>query len=257
MGLLRRLLRRPSPPRLAIPPALWQETVAGLQFLNGMSTEDDAALLSMTSEFLRVKAMHGAGEFELTDRVRVAIAVQACLPILHLGLASYAGWSGIVVYSGPFQVRREETDEFGVVHEWEEELAGESWEGGPVILSWDDADAAEPGFNVVIHEFAHKLDLLSESADGLPPPPAGYALEGWRRTISGSYKAFCRALDRGDPVPFDEYGAEDIGEYFAVMTEAFFTDPRRLRRHDLPLYKALRAFYRQDPAVRPALRFSP
>jgi Mlc titration factor MtfA (ptsG expression regulator) len=255
MNWIRRFLEtvqaRPEP----IPAPLWREVVSLMGFLNGMSVEDDTALRTMSAAFLEQKPMHGAGGFVMTDEIRIAIAVQACLPILQLGLESYAGWSGIVVYSSAFQVTRQEVDEFGVMHEWEEELAGESWEGGPVVLSWDDADRSEPGFNLVIHEFAHKLDLLCDAADGLPPPPEGYALEGWRRTIGGSYKAFCRSLDRGDPAPFDEYGAENLAEYFAVMTEAFFTDPRRLRRHDLPLYSALRAFYRQDPAVQPGRRY--
>jgi Mlc titration factor MtfA (ptsG expression regulator) len=255
MNWLRKLIGVPAARPAAIPQELWRAVTAQLPFLDGMDPADADTLRATSETFLSQKAMHGAAGFELTDEIRVAVAAQACLAILHLGLESYAGWSGIVIYAGAFQAQREEMDEFGVMHEWQEELAGESWQGGPVILSWEDADQSEPGFNVVIHEFAHKLDLLSESADGLPPPPAGFALEGWRRTITGSYKNFCRALDRGEPTAFDEYGAEDPAEYFAVMTEAFFTDPRRLRRADLPLYNALRAFYRQDPAVKPGRRY--
>jgi Mlc titration factor MtfA (ptsG expression regulator) len=256
MSWLRRLARRPPSGTVAVPLELWRDVSAQLPFLDGISQEDDQALRAMTSDFLGQKPMHGAHGFELTEEIRLAVALQACLPVLHLGLDSYAGWSGVVVYSGAFRVQRQEIDEFGVMHEWEEDLAGESWEGGPVVISWDDADQAEPGFNVVIHEFAHKLDLLSAAADGVPPPPEGYALEGWRRTITGSYKTFCRALERGEHIPFDEYAAESPAEYFAVMTEAFFTDSRRLRRHDLALYDALRAFYRQDPAVQPGRRYT-
>ena len=122
--------------------------------------------------------MHGAGGLELTDEIRLAIAVQAVLPVLNLGLDLYGGWVGIVVYPGEFRVRRQEPDEDGVVHEWDDELSGEAWPGGPVLLSWEDVtlgtaapeDGGEPGYNVVIHEFAHKIDMLNGEADGYPAP---------------------------------------------------------------------------------------
>ena len=123
--------------------------------------------------------------------MRVAIAAQACLPILELGLDWYAGWTGIVVYPGDFRVRRTETDEDGVVHEWDDELAGEAMPGGPVVLSWD-AAANDPQINVVIHEFAHKLDMLNGAADGVPPLHPGHGRARPGRRVRGGLRGLLR-----------------------------------------------------------------
>ena len=252
--------RRRTLARHAVDPALWERVTSALEFLDGMPAEDLARLYALVVEFLAQKQMHGAAEFELSDEVRLSIAVQACLPILNLGLEHYAGWVGIVVYPGEFRVRREELDEDGVLHEWHDELSGEAWQGGPVVLSWEDVDTGEAGYNVVIHEFAHKLDMLSGDADGYPPAPAGVDAREWHTTLERAFDRFCDEVERADRATpahrdtfefdFDSYAAEHPAEFFAVMSEAFFTEPRHLRERYPELYAALGAFYRQDPAAR-------
>jgi MtfA peptidase len=179
--------------------------------------------------------------------MRVAIAAQACLPVLELGLDWYRGFTGIVVYPGDFRVQRRETDEDGVVHEWDDELAGEAMAGGPVVLSWD-AAAHDEEVNVVIHEFAHKLDMLNGAADGLPPLHSGMEVAAWARAFEEAYQGFCDALERDKDTWLDPYAAEHASEFFAVISEAFFTDPAETRRRYPDVFDQLRQFYRQDPA---------
>jgi MtfA peptidase len=178
--------------------------------------------------------------------MRVSIAAQACLPILELGLDWYAGFTGIVVYPGDFRVRRAQTDEAGVVHEWDDELAGEAMPGGPVVLSWD-AASNDPQINVVIHEFAHKLDMLNGAADGLPPLHAGMPQAAWAAAFEAAYEGFCDALERDKETWLDPYAAEDPAEFFAVISEAFFARPAETRRRYPDVFDQLKLFYKQEP----------
>ena len=228
--------------RHRIEDALWREATRGLSFL-----PDSEKLKRLALLFLAEKQFVGAHGLELTDAMRVSIAAQACLPILELGLDWYAGFTGIVVYPGDFRVRRAETDEAGVVHEWEDELAGEAMPGGPVVLSWD-AMAHDPAMNVVIHEFAHKLDMLNGDADGLPPLHPGMDPAAWRRVFKEAYEGFCDAVERGRETWLDPYAAEHPSEFFAVISEAFFKDAAETRRRYPEVFAQLRLFYKQDPS---------
>lgn len=268
MGLLRSWRRRRLLRRARIDEALWRSVIAGLPFLGYLDGVELARLRDMALVFLDEKEMHGAHGLVLADDVRLAIALQACLPVLNLGLNVYDGWIGIVVHPGEFKVRREEVDEAGVVHEWEDGLAGESWPGGPVVLSWDDVRFGEAGYNVVIHEFAHKIDMLNGDADGYPFAHSGMQAKTWHAVLEESYGRFRAAVERGArharrrqdgtaaidergrELPFDPYAAEHPAEFFAVMSEEFFTDPLTLREEFPELYRQLALFYRQDPAYR-------
>jgi len=150
------------------------------------------------------------------------------------------------VYPGDFRVRREQTDEHGVVHEWDDELAGEAMPGGPVVLSWD-ATANDSEINVVIHEFAHKLDMLNGDADGLPPLHPGMDRAAWTAAFKQAYEGFCDALERGKDTWLDPYAAEHPSEFFAVISEAFFEQPAETKQRYPDVYDQLRLFYRQDP----------
>jgi Mlc titration factor MtfA (ptsG expression regulator) len=221
--------------------ALWQQATAGLPFIPKSEKLRSLALL-----FLAEKQFSGAHGMEVSDAMRVSIAAQACLPILELGLDWYSGFTGIVVYPGDFRVQRTETDEHGVVHEWDDELAGEAMPGGPVVLSWD-AAANDPEINVVIHEFAHKLDMLNGAADGLPPLHPGMDPAAWTRAFREAYEGFCDAVDRGKETWLDPYAGEHPSEFFAVISEAFFEQPAETRRRYPDVYEQLRLFYKQDP----------
>jgi hypothetical protein len=242
MGWLTDWRRKRVLRRHRIDDALWQRATGALSFLPKTPKLRELALL-----FLAEKQFAGAHGLEVSDAMRVSIAAQACLPVLELGLDWYAGFTGVVVYPGDFRVRRVETDEHGVVHEWDDELAGEAMPGGPVVLSWD-ATANDPQMNVVIHEFAHKLDMLSGAADGLPPLHVGMSSEAWIAAFKEAYEGFCDAVERGRQTWLDPYAAEHPSEFFAVISEAFFKDPAETRRRYPEVFAQLKRFYKQDPS---------
>jgi MtfA peptidase len=248
MGLLRSWRRRRTLARTQLDPALWQRVAASLPFLRGLTEAEMGRLRELAILFLAEKEMHGARGLELTDTERLSIAVQACLPILNLGLDWYEGWVGVIVYPGEFRVRKEEVDEDGVVHTFDEGLSGEAWPGGPVVLSWQDAGMTGAGYNVVIHEFAHKLHMLCGDDEGFPLPRRDMDATAWRAILERAYARFCAEVDSGAPTIIDEYAAEHPAEFFAVMSETFFTASAILARDYPELYAQLAQFYRQDPA---------
>jgi len=270
-SLLNRLFGRPAPARPTIADAPWRDALAAMPWLGHLDAAALARLRELSTEFLAAKTITGAAGFQVDERVRIAIAVQACLPILRLGLRAYDDFVEIVVYPDRFLVPRTQVDEAGVVHESTDELAGEAMERGPVVLSWADVDPGGApdgdarGWNVVIHEFAHKLDMLDGEPDGVPPLPARQRAE-WEREIDGAWESFCGMLDRledsiprhVDPespegeawyasLPLDPYAATDVGEFFAVAAEAFFVDPEPLAEVFPNLYRLLAGYFGQDP----------
>jgi len=232
----------------------WREACDALPFLDGLLPAELARLRELVVLFLDAKEMAGAGGLALTDEIRLSIALQACLPILNLGIEYYDGWVGIIVYPGEFVAPRELHDEDGVVHEYDEAITGEAWSQGPVILSWEDAaqsaERSDEGYNVVIHEFAHKLDMLNGEPDGMPPLHADMDRNAWHDALAAAYRDFCRRADSGEDTTIDPYAAEAPGEFFAVMSEAFFEIPDVVLAEYPELYAQLRQFYRQDPAAR-------
>jgi MtfA peptidase len=248
MGLFRNWRRQRLLAGNRIDPGLWRSVIGKLSFLRGMETADLERLRELAILFLAEKEMHGAAGMELSDDVRLSIAVQACLPVLNLGLDIYEGWVGIIVYPAEFRVTKQEVDEDGVMHEFEDELSGEAWPGGPVILSWQDVKMSGAGYNVVIHEFAHKIHMLREDDEAYPLPFPGMDARQWREVLERSYERLCREVDAGRPTLVDPYAAEHPAEFFAVMSEAFFTDAAVLARDWPELYRQLAAFYRQDTA---------
>jgi Mlc titration factor MtfA (ptsG expression regulator) len=221
--------------------------------------------------FLHSKQISGAHGLVVTHEMRLLIAAQACILILGLDLDYYAGWVEVIVYPGEFLRHYEYVDDDGVVHDLAEPASGESWLGGPVILSWEDTAAAESGtgYNVVIHEFAHKLDMLNGEANGFPPLHSGMSQRAWSDAFSAAYAEFqLEVLDAEadeaiapdfflphDAEPcgdrcLDPYAAEDPAEFFAVVSEAFFEMPLMVKRLFPAVYEQLALFYRQDPAQR-------
>jgi MtfA peptidase len=238
--------------RRHIPDALWQLTLARYPFLARRDGADLAELRRLSSLFLDSKEFSGAHGLTVSDDMAVAIAAQACLPVLRLGLKAYDAFVGIVVHPDEVQVRRKFVDDDGVVHEYEDVLAGEAMEGGPVMLSWRDVsqagESAAWGYNVVVHEFAHVIDMSDGVADGIPPLPSAAAREHWYAVLLPQYEAFCRCVDGGHDTALDSYGAESPEEFFAVASEAFFVAPLDLRGEYPTLYRLLEGYYRQDTA---------
>ncbi|MEO8155379.1 MAG: M90 family metallopeptidase [Rhizobacter sp.] len=254
IDFLRRWRDRRTLARRPIPDALWDTTLRRFPFLAFLNDADAALLREMSTLFLGRKEFSGAQGLIVTDEMAVAIAAQACLPVLHLGLDWYDGFVGIVVHAGEVVARREVMDEDGVVHQYDEPLSGEAMEGGPVTLSWQDvADAgssAEWGYNVVIHEFAHVLDMRNGHADGTPPLPSLAANAEWQSVFGARYEAFCAQVEAGEDTLLDPYGAEAPSEFFAVTCEAFFVAPLDLQAEHAQVYALLKKFFAQDPASR-------
>lgn len=248
---LKQFFGKAGQPLPAIAPELWAKAEAGLPYLGHLSPAERERLREMALALIAQKEWSGAQGLLLTEDIQLSIALQACLPVLNLGLECYRGWVGIIVYPGDFVIPRRQMDEAGVVHEFDDEVAGEAWEGGPVLLSWFEHAEDAGGMNVVIHEFAHKLDMLNGGdANGFPPLQPGMSRETWSRVFGEAFDDFCRRVDRHRYTEIDPYAAESPGEFFAVLTEAFFETPRKVKEGYPAVYEQLCAFYRQDPAAR-------
>lgn len=248
---LRRWRRARIVKRAPLNEALWQETLARYRFLRGLSEAERERLRELVTVFLHEKQIHGAGGLELDAAMRMALAVQACILLLYLPDDWYDGWVEIIVYPDEFVPEVQWEDEFGIVHTGREIHSGEAWLQGPVILSWADIgeDFAD-GINVVIHEFAHKLDMLNGDADGYPPLHPGMNRAAWTAAFTRAYEEFCRRVDAGHATTIDPYAAESPGEFFAVLSEAFIERPEIVRGVHPEVYEQLKAFYRQDPYAR-------
>ena len=230
-----------------IPDALWAIALARFPFLSARLEGERIRLRELAAQFLDSKEFHGAQGFVITDEVAVSIAAQAVLPVLHLGLQWYDDFVGIVVHRDQVLARRTTTDAAGVVHHWDDVLAGEAMDRGPVMLNWHDVQdagvTAQQGYNLVIHEFAHKIDLRDGQADGCPPLPSRAARRQWLVTMETEYQAFREQVivaERfgGERPWLDAYGATAIDEFFAVACEAYFVNRARFEQ-DFPALVAL------------------
>jgi Mlc titration factor MtfA (ptsG expression regulator) len=238
--------------RHALPTDAWEFNIAALPLMKGLSTDELGRLRELVTLFLYQKDVTAAAGHHLQDDVRLKIAVQACLPILNLGLDYYVGWVTVIVYPNEFVPEHRYTDDAGVVHVTRDIMIGESWERGPVILSAADAlrSGSLDGVNVVIHEFAHKLDMLNGQADGYPPLHRGMSSAAWAQVFSRAYEDFCSSVQAGIETGIDPYAAENPAEFFAVLSEVFFETPKVLLEQYPEVYEQLAGFYRQDPALR-------
>ena len=259
--LLARLKLSPSRPE--IDDAIWQEVVAALPFLARRSAADLDKLRHLATDFLASKHFSTAHDLVLTEAMCVSVAAQACLPILHLPSALYRGWTGIVLYPGEFLIRKTVQDDAGVVHDVEQEASGEAWEGGPVLLSWQDVQASDVlAYNVVIHEFVHKIDMEGGEADGVPPMlrrlHGDLTTQAWCDVFDPAYEAFCHHVanvpdDRWEAFCatslLDPYATEHESEFFAVCAEAFFVAPEAFRDEYPALYTLFSRYFLQDPAA--------
>ena len=250
--LFKQWQRRRALDRVQVSDAQWANAEARLPFLGHLDTDERQRLRELAREFLAEKEWSAARGLVLTPAIQLSIALQACLPILNLGMDHYRGWVGIVVYPGDFVIPRSVMDEDGVVHEYDDPVLGEAWEGGPVLISWFEHPEEAEGVNVVIHEFAHKLDMANGTVDGIPGLPADMSRQAWIAAFEPAYENFCQRVDDGEETLLDPYGAEHPAEFFAVLSEAFF-ETADLLRNDYPaVYEQLRRFYRQDPLTHPA-----
>jgi len=244
---------RPAPPE--VDPAVWNEVRRSVPWFAALDDVRAERLRALTALFVHRKTITPLGGLALDEAQRALLAGLCCLPLLEFGAEGLRGWSQLLVYPDAFRVNRSHVDAAGVMHEWDDELIGEAWEAGPVILSWADiqADLAEPdaGFCVAAHEIAHKLDALDGALDGTPPLPREWQRR-WAGDFQAAYDALCLQVESGRETAIDEYAAEAPEEFFAVASEYHFSAPELLREAMPDVAEHLARFYGPSPFA-PAL----
>ncbi|MCM2327761.1 MAG: zinc-dependent peptidase [Lysobacter sp.] len=233
-------------------PAAWRAILRRNVPLHGrLPPELQRQLRGHIQVFLAEKSFIGCDGLAVTEEMRVTIAAQACLLLLNRPDHYYPRLHQVLVYPGPFVVRRERTNGIGLLHDEERVLTGESWSHGQVILSWQDvlegALAADDGRNVTIHEFAHQLDQEKGHANGAPDLAGFQRYPRWSRVLGQEYGALQERLLNHEPSLLDPYAATDPAEFFAVCSEVFFEQPGRMAAGHPALYGELSRFYRVDP----------
>jgi Mlc titration factor MtfA (ptsG expression regulator) len=237
-------------------PAPWEQILARTFPLEArLPASDRTELRRRMQVFLAEKRFEGVGGLEMTDEIRVTVAGQACVLLLHRGEDDYPALSTILVYPTAYRVPIREHSADGMVTEGHQVRLGEAWNAETIILSWDDvrrgAAGDDDGHNVVFHEFAHQLDMEDRDANGAPALADHGMYAAWARVLGHEYEQLQSAVDRRQPTLMDAYGTQSPAEFFAVATETFFEKPIKLRDEHAELYEQLRAFYRQDPAAWP------
>lgn len=247
---MRNLLTRFRRTISSVDPGLWETARTRVPWVAGLDHARDARLQALAGRFLHEKSITPVAGLALDDAQRVQLAALCCLPFLEFGAEGLSGWSQLIVYPDAFRVNRSHVDAAGVLHEWDDELIGEAWESGPVILSWADieADLLAPreGFCVAVHEIAHKLDALDGVLDGTPPLPRGWQRE-WARDFQQAFDALAAEVDLGRDTAIDGYAAEAPEEFFAVCTEYHFSAPQLLRQSMPRVADHLERFYGSSP----------
>lgn len=251
---LRRARLRQALLRSRIPWHLWDAATRESVALAHLDRRELHRLRRLASLFLHEKTVSGAQGLVVDDFMRAYIAVQACVLILNLGLEYFGGWVEVILYPDTFLVDHEEYDDSGVVHRAHRALAGESWHRGPVILSWADARPGAcphgPDSNVILHEFAHKLDMLNGAANGMPALHGDMVRAEWTEAFTRAYEQLRHEVDRHHHTLIDPYATENPAEFFAVTTEVFFQEPERLHAAFPAVYRQLSLYFRQDPLGR-------
>jgi len=242
-----RIIRRSS-----ITQQQWRRAIARLPLLQNLTEAEKEKLIRLSILFLHYKVFEGAHDLEVTLEMKLTIALQACLPILQLGIDWYDGWISIIVYPSQFVPERKYVDEYGVEHSSRSVLSGESWHKGPVVLSWEDTEHAGviDGDNLVIHEFAHKLDVLNGKTNGFPPLHPGMDPAVWSKALSDAYEDLLDRYEEGKKIAIDSYAVSSPAEFFAVFSEVFFERPNVVNTYYPDVYEQFKQFYRQDPLLR-------
>lgn len=251
--MIRRWWQRIEAPRHRIDERVWARVRRRMRHACRLDEVHWQALRALAEGFLASKSLSPVAGLQLDPVRSTLLAAQCCLPVLHLGADWLGGWRELVIYPGQFRVRRHEIDEdTGVASEWDDELAGEAWERGPVVLSWADVLAdlrdPQPGFQVVAHEIAHKLDLSDGAMNGTPALPDAARRRAWRAAFQPAFEDLQEILDSGREPAIDAYAAESVDEFFAVTSEYHFTAPAVLAAAYPAVAEQLARYYGPSPA---------
>ncbi|MBI5780774.1 MAG: zinc-dependent peptidase [Rhodocyclales bacterium] len=230
--------------------AFWEAVERTVPYAENIPAAARERVRRLAARFLATKTFYGAHGLPITDTIAGNIAWQAALVAHRTGLGIYDDFIGVIVYPEPFRVRRRFADEVGLVHEFDDELYGETWSGGPVIVSWGTGE--EEGMQVALHEFAHRLDLADGTLDGVPLLPPTLSRARWEAIADAALARLREDLDAGETPPLDPYAEEGPEEFFPVATETFFAEPAALAAWDPALFAALAEIYALSPSTSPA-----
>lgn len=257
MGWYRRWRDQRILMRYPIDDALWQSVLHQLPILDGLRPEESFRLRDRAILFLARKRLNPLPGVEWNDESKLRLAAQAELPLLHLPeLDWYQGFHEVILYPGDFISPQKHRDASGsgVMHEFDDARSGETSYQGPVIMAWPGVlESGEwHGFNLIIHELSHKLDMLNGDANGMPPLHADMHPGEWTQIMQHAYDDLNARLDEAldEEPPIDDYAAENPAEFFAVTSEYFFTAPDLLHDAYPAVYRQLEMFYRQNPLQR-------
>jgi MtfA peptidase len=229
-------------------PTEWRELLEeSLPLYRRMPPSLRSALEPRVRAFLASVRFVGCNGLEVTDEMRLTVAVHACLLVAGRKDGAYDSLYSVLLYPGEFLVAERDEDDAGVVTEGERALTGQALDTARIVLSWRDVRNSCDQYNVVLHEFAHYLDHSLDGAISVPIAERR-GMATWHRVLGREYEALCAAVERGEDTLIDPYGAEEPAEFFAVATEAFFGQPRELEAQHRELYGSLKAFYALDPA---------
>jgi Mlc titration factor MtfA (ptsG expression regulator) len=234
-------------------PAEWSAFLArNAPFTRLLPEADLRELEGLVQIFVAEKSFEGCGGFEVTDEVRVTIAAQACVLLLHRETDVFPGLDTVLVYPHAFVAPTQRRDATGVVTEEMSPRAGESWSRGVVVLAWDHVlrggASVHDGHNVVFHEFAHQLDAEDGAMEGAPVLSRRSHYGPWARVLGDEYSDLVARVEKHRKSDLDGYGATSPAEFFAVVTEAFFERPDALKSKHPALFDELAGFYHQDPS---------
>ena len=235
-------------------PTAWLALIErNVRYYSSLSPADQQELQGLIQVFLAEKQFEGCGGLDITDEIRLTIAAQACILLLHRDTDFYPMLDSILVYPTAYLAPSTHHQADGTVMEETQARLGESWGRGAVVLSWDDvkqgAADIHDGHNVVFHEFAHQLDQESGAAEGAPVLPRRSMYIAWARVLSQEYDQLIQDIAHHRDTLLDKYGATNPAEFFAVVTESFFEKPLELKARHPELYEQLQLFYHQDPAA--------
>ncbi len=235
-------------------PAEWLEIIhKNVPYFRRLPPEDREELQGHIQVFLHEKNFEGCGGLDLTDEIRVTVAAQASILLLHRKADYYPRLKSVLIYPHAYVARGVRRNQDGMLFVQDEARAGESWGLGTLVLSWEDvkksAADVHDGHNVVLHEFAHQLDAEDGASDGAPHLPKRSMYVAWARVLGHEYEQLLSDLEHHRRNCIDSYGATNPAEFFAVVTECFFDKPVQLRKKHPELYEQLKLFYRQDPVV--------
>lgn len=234
--------------RAEVSARVWASAWARLPVLRRYASRREQ-IEGLAAELLRSKHWVALADARFGAGRQARTALLMALPVAGLAVSWYRGFRSVLLYPGVFRTRQRHTDDAGVVHEWEEWRSGEAWGRGPLILALPEVASSGQGrgYNVVVHECAHQLDLLDGADDGMPPLHRDMSRRAWMNAFQAAYDDLTARVARGDRTALDAYAAEAPAEFFAVASEAFFETPRALRRAYPAVHEQLAAFYRQDP----------